>query len=258
MTKRAEGGERGAGLFLLRVFMTCCLLGSVEARAEETVLSATVVEPYIEMRTQPGRSYPVFYVAERGERVELLKQRTDWVKVRNSRGIEGWVHVDEMGKTIDENGATLAFRSPGLDDFTRRDWEFGFMVGDYDSTDAISAYLGWHFTRNLSAELALTENFGDYSDGRMATVSLVHQMFPHWRYSPFLTIGGGVRQTNPRSTLVSTQDRTDSTAAVGAGVRIHLTKRLLLRLQYKYYVVMTDRDDDEEVNEWKVGISAFF
>lgn len=257
MHREADSDRRRAGLFLC-LFMTCSVLTAVGARAEETVLSAAVVEPYIEMRTQPGRGYPVFYVAERGESVELLKQRTDWVKVRNSRGIEGWVHVDEMGKTIDENGAILAFKSPDLEGFTRRDWEFGFMVGDFDSTDAVSAYLGWHFTRNLSAEIELTENFGDFSDGRMATASLVHQMFPHWRYSPFLTIGGGVRQTNPRSTLVSTEDRTDSTANVGAGVRIHLTRRLLLRLQYKYYVVMTDRDDDEEVNEWKIGISAFF
>jgi hypothetical protein len=83
-------------------------------------------------------------------------------------------------------------------------------------------------------------------------------MFPHWRYSPFLTIGGGVRETNPRSTLVSTNDRTDSTASVGAGLRIFLNRRLMLRLQYKNYIVITNRDNDEEVDEWKIGISAFF
>ena len=231
-------------------------LASAGAAAQDTVFSATVVEPYLDMRTQPGRGYPVFYVAERGEHLELLRQRTDWIKVRNARGIEGWVHVDDIGKTVDGSGATLALKGPDFDSFTRRNWEFGFMVGDYDSTDTLGAYLGWHFTRNLSVELEASENFGDYSDGRMITASLVHQMFPQWRYSPFLTIGGGVRQTNPRSTLVSTQDRTDNTADVGAGLRIHLTRRLLLRLQYKYYVVMTDRDDDEEVNEWKIGISA--
>jgi hypothetical protein len=67
-----------------------------------------------------------------------------------------------------------------------------------------------------------------------------------------------VRETSPRATLVSTEDRTDNTASVGAGIRIHLTRRLMLRLQYKNYVILTDRDDDEEVNEWKIGISAFF
>ena len=229
---------------------------ALPAAAEDPV--SWVADSYIDMRTQPGRGYPVFYVAERGERVELIRQRTDWIQIRTPRGIEGWVHVDDVGRTVNDAGAPLGMTSPGLDTFTGRRWEFGAMLGDYDGSDAISGYLGWHFTRNLSMEVALTENIGDASDGRMITASLVHQMFPNWRYSPFLTIGGGVRETTPASTLVSSEDRTDNTANVGAGVRIHLTKRLLLRLQYKHYVVMTDRDDDEEVDEWKLGISAFF
>jgi hypothetical protein len=235
------------------------LLGSpVLVAADESVLTTTVADAYIELRTQPGRAYPVFYIAERGEQVELLKRRTDWVKLRTARGAEGWAHVDDVGRTLDAAGEPLAIKAPDLDSFRHRDWEFGVMLGDYDHTDALTGYLGWHFTRNLSLEAAYTENFGDFSDGKMATVSVVHQMFPEWRYSPFVTIGGGVRQTNPRSSLVDTEDRTDGTASVGAGIRIHLTGRLLLRLQYKHYVVMTDRDDDEEVGEWKIGISAFY
>ncbi|MCZ6829918.1 MAG: SH3 domain-containing protein [Gammaproteobacteria bacterium] len=232
--------------------------GTGQATADQQRMRSTVVDAYLEMRTAPGRGYPVFYVAERGERLVLLKQKTDWVKVRNQRGIEGWVHVDEIARTVDELGDVLAFRSPDLDSFSNRRWEAGIMLGGFGDTDAVSGYGGFHFTRNLSLELELTENFGDFSDGRMATLNIVHQMFPHWRYSPFLTIGGGVRETNPRSTLVSTSDRTDNTASVGAGLRVYLSRRLLLRLQYRNYVVMTNRDDDEEVDEWKIGISAFF
>jgi len=226
--------------------------------AQEALPRSLVVDPYIEMRTQPGRGYPIFYIAERDEEIELIRRRTDWIKVRTSRDIEGWVHIDDIGRTVDIDGEALGFSSPGLDTFTQRRWEFGFMFGDYDDTDAVTGYVGWHFTRNLALELEATETFGDASDGRMATVSLVHQMFPQWRYAPFLTIGGGVRETNPRSTLVSTEDRTDNMASIGAGIRIHLTRRLMMRLQYKHYVVMTDRDDDEEVGEWKIGISAFY
>lgn len=242
------------------VLFVMCLIGLPVATvsADEEYFESVVVEAYIEMRTQPGRGYPVFYIAERGETIQLLKQRTDWIKIRNERGTEGWAHVNDIGRTEGQDGEILALHAPNLESFSNRDWEFGFMVGDFDSTDAVTAYLGWHFTRNLSVELAATENFGDFSDGKMATVSIVHQMFPQWRYSPFLTIGGGIRETNPRSTLVSTEDRTDNTASVGAGIRIHLTRRLLLRLQYKHYVVITDRDDDEEVDEWKIGISAFY
>ena len=67
-----------------------------------------------------------------------------------------------------------------------------------------------------------------------------------------------MRETRPRSTLVESEDRTDNVASVGVGMRVHLFQRLFLRLQYKHYSVMTDRDDDEEVDEWKIGISAYY
>lgn len=226
--------------------------------ADDNHAQSIVVDAYIEMRTAPGRGYPVFYIAERGETISLLKRKTDWIKMRNERGVEGWAHVDDIGRTLDLYGEPLAFRSPDLEAFANRRWEAGIMAGDFGDTDAVTAYGGFHFTHNLSVELALTENFGDASDGRMATLDIVHEMFPHWRYSPFLSLGGGVRETNPRSSLVSTSDRTDNVASVGAGVRIYLNRRMMLRLQYKNYVVMTDRDDDEEINEWKIGISAFY
>ncbi|MEP5764075.1 MAG: SH3 domain-containing protein [Halieaceae bacterium] len=242
------------------LYLLLAVLGPVQAWAEadNKYLQSTVAEAYIEMRTAPGRGYPVFYIAERGEQVSLLKRKTDWVKLRNDKGVEGWAHIDEVGRTLDAAGEPLAFRSPDLESFYQRRWEAGIMAGDFGDTDAVTGYGGWHFTRNLSLEINLTENFGDSSDGRQATVDLVHEMFPHWRYSPFLSIGGGVRETRPRSTLVSTEDRTDNIASVGAGLRIYLTRRLMLRMQYKNYVAMTDRDDDEEINEWQIGISAFY
>ena len=85
-------------------------------------LQSSVVEAYVEMRTAPGRGYPVFYVAERGELITLLKRKTDWVKLRNYRGIEGWAHIDEIGRTVDAAGNPLAFRAPDLESFYNRRW----------------------------------------------------------------------------------------------------------------------------------------
>lgn len=251
----------GSGLIDRLCLLALVLLSLASARPAwggEDAAASFVTQAYIQMRTQPGRGYPVFYVAERGERIELLKRRTDWIKVRNARGIEGWVHVDDIGRTVDASGAALALRSPDFEGFTQRDWEFGVLVGDYGDTDALGGYLGWHFTSNLSLEVAATENFGDASDGTMGTLNITHQLFPGARFSPFLTLGGGVRETRPRATLVESGDRTDNVASVGAGLRVHLHQRLLLRVQYKHYSVMTDRDDDEEVDEWKIGISAWY
>lgn len=256
-TGRNKTGQ-SPGRALRRIAITLLLaLATVNVVQADTPVS-TVREAYIELRTQPGRGYPVFYVAERGQDIALLKRRTDWIKVRTPNGVEGWAHVDDIGLTADSDGELLGFRSPDLAAFTERRFEAGVLLGDYDGTDTLAGYASWHFTRNLSVEVEGSENFGAASDGRMVTLNLVHQLFPEWRYSPFFSLGGGVRETNPKATLVSTQDRTDNTAAVGAGIRVYLGQRLLMRLQYKHYVVMTDRDDDEEVGEWKIGISAFF
>ena len=44
----------------------------------------------------------------------------------------------------------------------------------------------------------------------------------------------------------------------GVGVRAYLTRRFIVRGEYKGYVIFTNRDDNEEVNEWKAGFAFFF
>lgn len=235
------------------------------ADTDTNVVSVFIAEAYIELHTGPGRGYPVFYIAERGEYVEILKQRTDWYKVRtlprnpnDSKIKQGWVYIDQIAKVLDHNKQPISLNYPEFSDFTQRSWEGGFMAGSFGGVDEVSVYAGYHFTRNLAIELALSESFGDISNGQAATINIVHQPFPNWRVSPFFTLGGGMRKTEPKSNLVSTKDRTDDTLNVGVGVTTYITRRLLLRLQYKNHTVLTSRDDDEEVEEWKIGLSTFF
>ena len=61
-----------------------------------------------------------------------------------------------------------------------------------------------------------------------------------------------------KSTIVEAPDRTDDIGHVGAGFRIYATRRFLLRAEYKSYVVFTSRDENEEIEEWKVGFAFFF
>ena len=83
-------------------------------------------------------------------------------------------------------------------------------------------------------------------------------MFPEWRVTPFFALGTGQIHTVPKATLVATTDRTDPVAHVGFGVRTYMTRRLIFRAEYKTYVVFTTRNDNEEIREWKAGLSFFF
>ena len=67
------------------------------AEAAEEYRTVSVADPYLEIRTGPGRGYPKFYVVDRGETVEILKRKTDWFKVRAANGKEGWVEREQIG-----------------------------------------------------------------------------------------------------------------------------------------------------------------
>lgn len=76
--------------------------------------------------------------------------------------------------------------------------------------------------------------------------------------TPYFTLGAGVINTETKGTVVATEDRTDNIVHVGVGVRTYLTRRFVFRAEYKSYVVITSRDNNEEPSEWKAGFSFFF
>ena len=230
------------------------LAESAERRRQEVVID----DPFIELHTGPGRGYPVFYVAERGEQVALLKRRTDWFKVRIPRGQEGWVHREQLSRTLTLDGEQFALPGLSLGDYAERRWEAGVLYGDFGGANAISTYGAFGFTPNLSVELWVEQVLGRFSDSTLASLNIVHTLYPDRRWSPYFTLGGGSIHTEPKATLVATDDRTDSFAHAGAGARVYLTRRFVFRAEYKTYVVFTTRDDNEEIREWKAGVSFFF
>lgn len=227
-------------------------------RAEQEHLNVEVTAPYIEVHTGPGIGYPIDYVVERGESVEVLKRRTDWFQVRTRREHLGWVHVEQMQLTMTADGEPLYVELFTFDDFKQRDWEFGFLGGDMDGAAVLSVYGGYAFNDNLSTEITLSQAIGNFSSEYMVDVNLLSHPFPEWRYSPFFTIGGGMINTKPDTTLVQTEDRTDSTAHVGIGLHAYMTRRFFLRAEFRHYTVFTSRDDNEDFDQWKIGFGFFF
>jgi hypothetical protein len=236
----------------------CLLFAATGARAEKEYREVVIDDPFIELHTGPGRGYPIFYVAERGEQIELLMQRTEWFKVKIERGEEGWVHRQQLKTTLNLDGEPFDLPGLNIEDYQARRWEVGVLYGDFGGANAISTYGAFNLTQNLSGELWVTQVLGRFSDSTLANLNIVHTMYPEWRASPYFTLGAGAIHTEPKATLVATVDRTDSVAHAGAGVRAYLTRRFVFRAEYKAYVVFTSRNDNEEIREWKAGFSFFF
>ena len=236
-----------------------CLLSSLVYGAEQYRM-VQIADPYIELRTGAGRGYPIFLVVERGERITLLKRKTDWFKVRTTANREGWVNIGQLQQTLSPTGGKTQFAKIAISDFMRYRWVMGVSGGDYGGAREISLYGGHRFAEHLSAELTLSQALGSYSSSLAAKASLLAHPFSQWRYSPFFALGTGVVRTNPRTTLVQTSDRTDQFASVGIGIQAYMTRRFVFRIEYNDYIVFSAtnaNDSNEEIHEWKAGFAIF-
>lgn len=248
---------------MVRVYLclACMLIGiaaSIDCAA--AAVTATVADPYLELHTGPGRGYPVFYVVERGEQIRIDKRRTDWLQVETlgRRSQRGWVNLSQIKGTVDAGGALLTFEGTSLADVADRRWEWSTSGGDFGGASAISTAIAYRFTPNIGLQLQATQILGEYSDGKMLTLSLQESPFPNWRVSPWFQLGAGVLHTSPHATLVQSMDRTDHTLDVGAGVNVYLARRFILFMDYRYHNVLTTRKNNQEISEWKVGLNIFF
>lgn len=225
--------------------------------SEPEPVAVQVAEPYIELRTGAGRGYPIFHIVERGQQITLLKRKTDWYKVRTPRGKEGWVSVADIEKTMQE-GQLVAVSRGSLAEAAGTGWEGGIAAGDVDGANLLSVYGGYTFNPHLTAELTLSQGIGDVSDSTLIDAGLIYRPFPDWRVMPFAGIGGGYIRVDPDARLVQTDDRDNATLHGALGARVYLARRFLLRAEYREYVVITDRNENETLEAWKLGFSVYF
>jgi uncharacterized protein YgiM (DUF1202 family) len=257
VTNNAVGNAFWARFLVIVACLLQCLATPV-AQAEARYFQVRIAEAYIELHTGPGRGFPVFHVVDRGEQVEVIKRRTDWFKLRTAKGKEGWATRSAMTQTLTPGGEQTSFAEADFGDFSRRRWEAGVMAGDFEGASIITTYAGYMLSRNLSAEIQLSQAFGNFSDALIGSINLLAQPFPEWRLSPYFLLGTGVIYTDPKVTLVNEEDRTEQITNVGVGLRWYLTRRFIVRAEYQNHVILQNTNDNQEIDEWKAGFAFFF
>jgi uncharacterized protein YgiM (DUF1202 family) len=225
------------------------------AEPNERVL---VADPFLELHTGPGRGYPIFDIAERGERVEILGRHTDWFKVRTARGKEGWVSRAQMEATLTEAGEKKTFRDVLFDDYLTRRMEFGFSFGRLNHDPLLSAYTGYRVHENFIVELTIAQSAGDFSTTSLDYLTLVSQPFPDSRWSPFFSLGAGRFRNTPKSTLVSAIETHGGLANAAVGLRYYVTRQFFLRVEAKRHVALINYNSTDHYNELSAGAAFFF
>lgn len=234
------------------------LLFAVTAQSAEDYRQVVVAEPYLEMHTGPGRGYPVFHVVERGAQVAVIKQRTDWYLVREPRGREGWVPEQQLLTTLELDGSPVDLDRSTLADLPKARWQGGMMFGDFAGASLISLYGSRGLSDHLAVGLTVSHALGNIWNAELATVDLTHTVLPAARLSPYLGIGAGMIHISPHTTQIQAVDSTDQLSYVGVGARLYLSRRFMARAEYRANYTYTSRDQNEEINEWKIGFAFFF
>ena len=217
-----------------------------------------ITDPYIELRTGPGRGFPIFFVAGRGEWVELLLRRTDWFKVRTANGREGWVNRSQLETTLTEAGTTKAFRDILLDDYLKRRLEMGAAWGQFKGEPMLKVWSGYRFSDALSIEGTIGQVQGVFSGTEFWHVNLNVEPWSDRRLSPFFGIGVGRFKNIPNASLVNAVVASANLADASVGLRFHVTERFVARLDYSVYTAFVADTGSAEYKAVTAGIAFFF
>jgi hypothetical protein len=200
----------------------------------------------------------VFNVVSREDSVLVLFRRTDWFKVRTSRGVEGWASQRDMLKTVLADGSPFTFELGDRQGFTNHRFELGMFAGEWGGATLVSTYGSFSLNSQLAVEASLGQYLGKFTNGDVIDIGLTHVIMPEWRFSPFLMIGTGIVHIEPKATLIQPSVRTQETAYVGGGVRFYLTRRFFLRAEFKSHYIFTNLNQNQRADEWKGGFAFFF
>lgn len=242
-------------LFSIVIVVLLCFTSN--AHAKDDPITVVVGAPFIELQLFPGRGYPKFHAVEKHQIIKILKSRAGWYLIATEDGIEGWVRRRDLEPLYALDGTLLDFSEHEWHE-AEDPWQLALLGGKLDGDGAYNIMLGYRFTPNLSAELKYTQAFGDYYNVKLASAHVVHQAFPKWRISPFFTLGAGVLKTFPDAVLIEAEDREDSVLTVGTGLFVYLHHKVIARLEYNKHTVLTTQDNNDEVEEWKAGLSVLF
>ena len=244
------------------------LLVALPARAADDAPDTERVQvatPYIELRTGPGRGYPVFHVAERRQWVVIELRRTDWYRVRvegarsaAGEAVVGWVPREQLATTLTEAGTGKSFRDLVVDDYLSRRMEMGASWGRFEKEPTLKVWGAWRLSDTLAAEVSFGQVQGLYAGSSWWSMGLTSEPWSHQRLSPHFGIGVGRFRNAPNLSLVNAEATDANQAQMQLGLRWYFTRRFVGRLDYTRTTAFIADERNTEYRAFTAGLSFFF
>lgn len=267
MFKNTRLPVKANALTMLAVFLLSAMTASVHAQAEEVMSEQSavvleVIDSFAELHTGPAKGYPVFYVVEQGEKIEILTRRPDWYEVKTQRGKVGWVSAASIARTLHESGEPADLPTVGFGDYLTNRWRVGmsagqFTAGELNGADTFNASLGYRPLDWLGAELEAGKFFGSDVRGTLYGLNLVLEPFSTWRLSPALVVGTGRLTVDAQPKLVPLSIDEEDFTQLGLRLNYYLGRNFVVRGEYRQLSISTATNDGES-DIWSFGFSTFF
>lgn len=228
------------------------------ASASARIERLQVTDPYIELRTGPGRGFPIFFVTKRGDFVEIELRHTDWYRVRTDDGKVGWVTRQQLESTLTAAGGKKSFRDVLLDDFLSRKVQLGGAWGHFHSEPMLKLWTSYRFSETLSLEGTIGQVQGVFSGSDFWHLNIVAEPWSDRRISPFFGVGVGKFKNFPNLSLIGATTTDAKLANAQIGVRYHLTDRFVMQVDYSLYTAFVSDQKSTEYRALTAGVSFFF
>lgn len=232
------------------------------AEDEESVDAfAKVITTEAELRSGPGVSHRVIYVASRGETflIEGRESSGYWLKVVLPDGRVGYVLGDTVeavaaGPDAPEGAVKPGFFAPPALQTARGG--FAMMAGVFDRDGYVELRPALVLAPAASIEpyvgLALQHDSRRFVYGVGGTMVLM----PDWAIAPFVHIGGGGMHEKPNDEFVRSEADFFH-ARAGGGFFVSLRWRILIRLEANNTVLFTE-DSYTNVQTYYGGLGSYF
>jgi uncharacterized protein YgiM (DUF1202 family) len=217
-----------------------------------------ISDPYIELRSGPGRGYPIFFVAPRNDWIEIELRHTDWFRIRTEDNKVGWVSRQQLESTLTAAGSAKTFRDVLLDDYLTRKVQLGAAWGHFKSEPMLKVWTSYRLSDTISLEGTLGQVQGVFSGTDLWHVDILIEPWSDHRVSPFFGVGVGKFQNFPNLSLIGAQDTNAKLAVARLGLRYYLTERFVMSADYSLYTAFISDQHSTEYKAWTLGLSFFF
>lgn len=252
--------------FLFTSLLTLGLLSPAtwaDANSENWLM---VNDAYADLHTGPGRGFPIFYVVEQGERIEVLTRRPDWYEVKTESGKIGWAKADAISRTLEPTGMPVDLPNVSYGDYLSGSWVVGFSAGQFTDGELTGANnfslnAGYKFTSWLGLEAEFGKTYKSNLSGDFYGANLLIEPFSQWPVSPYFIAGGGVLESDAQAEQVLSGRDADY-FNYGLGASYYLGRNFVIRGEYRGWDASVDSQDNDQqtvkLQEWKIGFSTFF